>query len=102
MATKETSRQCWVRETRESVHRALAREYAASAAALEGNLDITRYSTGLGFTGVRSAREINAALRWLESKGWARRTGDTDDMYGGAMFELTVDGDRNVPHEAKS
>lgn len=68
---KETSRQKWVRETRESVLRALLAECGVpmSAASLDGNLDVSDYFTGIGFIGVRSQREISAALVWHEKQG---------------------------------
>lgn len=91
------SRSKWVTDTRESTHRALAREHVASAAGLEGNLDVSDYFTGLGFVGVRSTREIASALRWLEQRGWARRTGYRDELYGGDFFELTSEGRDNIP-----
>lgn len=94
----ETSRQRWVRQTRQSVHRALARDYAASADGLEGNLDVNDYVSGLGFTGVRSVREIQAALRWLEQQGLAERA----DLDGdGALYQLTEAGAASVPPKAE-
>lgn len=72
MTARETSRARWVRETRESVLRALLDERGVpqSAGSLEDNLDVTHW-TSIGPMGVRSAREIGAALRWLEQQGLA-------------------------------
>ena len=64
--------QRWVWRTRESVARALAgANVPESAASLEGNLDIGDYISGLGFIDRRSAKEISAALVWLEQNGLA-------------------------------
>lgn len=101
MTRRETGRQKWVRETRESVHRALRSEFVASAGYLEGSLDVGGYSTGFGFYGQRSAREIAAALRWLEAQGFARRTGEKDEVYGGDLFELTEVGVEKLPAKGR-
>jgi hypothetical protein len=93
----ETSRARWVRETRESTGRLLLWEEVHSALGMEGNLDIGDYVTGLGFRGVRSAREIGAALRWMEREGYAielpavcRNVEDPP----GVLFQITDKGRR--------
>jgi len=76
-----TRRERWVRRTRESVARALAGDdVPESASSLEDNLDINDYATGIGFIDRRSAREISAALVWLEKQGYVESmTFDRDD-----------------------
>jgi hypothetical protein len=71
----------YVRETRWSVARALAKEQVPMRARdLEGNLDISDYLPSLGFVGVRTEREISAALRWLVEQGYAESmTFERDD-----------------------
>lgn len=98
--TGETSRARWVRETRESVLRALCSDgIPMSAGALEDNLDISWYSSGLGFFGRRTAREISAALRWLVGEGYARRL-DADERtpydYPGVLYVPTDLGYDNI------
>lgn len=91
---KETSREKWVRRTRESTARALRDEGGlGSAASLEGNLDISWYATGLGFIDQRSEREISAALRWLVKQGYAERmTFRSPFDPPGVCYELTRHG----------
>lgn len=66
-----------------------------SAQSLEGNLDVGTYISGMGFVGVRSSREIGAALRYLEGEGFARRlTKDERCEYDppGVIYEVTLAG----------
>lgn len=96
MTRKETARERWVRETRESVLRLLAKErIPLSACELEGNLDISTYSSGLGFMGRRSAREISSALRWLAGMGYVRRLSEDERTPvdpKGVLYEVTAEG----------
>lgn len=93
---KETSQQKWVRRTRESVLRAIAKEgIPVSAGYLEDCLDITTYYTGLGFVDRRSQREVSAALRYLVTQGHARRLDASErDVYDppGTLYECTPAG----------
>ena len=91
-----TQREKWVTETRESTGRALVREQIPmSAGALYGNLDCSTYISGLGFTGIRTEREISAALRWLVDEGYAERLPDDQrdpDDPPGALYVATPNG----------
>lgn len=71
---EETGQQKWIRHTREAVARALRKSgMPETQNSLEHNLDVGDYLPTLGgMTGVRSAREIGAALRWLKEQGYAR------------------------------
>jgi len=65
------SRERWVRRTRESVMRELAKEHVPLRATdLEDNLDISEYMPSFGFVDRRTEREISAALVWLEKQGY--------------------------------
>lgn len=97
MATATTSRQRWVTTTRQATCRALAAERGVpmSATALEGNLDCSGYISGFGFTGVRTAREISAALRWLADRGLATRLPDAErdpEDPPGVLYAATLEG----------
>lgn len=93
---RETGQSKWVRETRWSVIRALAGEQVpVRARDLEGNLDISTYMPSLGFSGVRSEREISAALRWLVEQGYAESMTferDDYDYQPGVHYSATLEG----------
>jgi hypothetical protein len=100
MTANETSRERWVRRTRESVHRYLAgSRVPESAQSIEDNLDIGVW-TSIGLMDRRSAREINAALRWLVAQGYATALPkEHRDPYDppGKLYQLTRTGRDNVP-----
>lgn len=90
----ETSRERWVRRTRESVARQLYREGGPiSAQVLEDNLDITRYMPSLGFADRRTQSEISSALTWLVKNGYAEVVEDRQPYDPpGKLYELTTKG----------
>jgi hypothetical protein len=94
----ETQRQRWVRRTRESVMRQLAREGVSTAGSLVDNLDISWWSS-IGPMDVRSQREISAALNWLVQQGFAEVIDEKlRDPYDppGKLYDLTLEGDAEV------
>jgi hypothetical protein len=86
------ARERWVAATRTSTARALHRiGIPMSAAALEGNLDIDRW-TSIGPL-MRTQREISAALRWLIAEGYAKAVEDRDQLDPpGRLYVLTEQG----------
>lgn len=90
----ETSRERWIRRTRESVARQMVREgVPVSAQALEDNLDITRYMPGLGFVDRRTRGEISAALMWLTKNEYAKVTLERQkEDPPGKLYKLTTKG----------
>lgn len=91
--SRETSREQWVRRTRESVARQMFRDgIPVSASYLLDNLDISNYSPSFGFYDTRTQREISAALTWLVKNGYATKEVYDKDDPPGQCYNLTEAG----------
>lgn len=104
MTARETTRERWVRRTRESTLRYLAQEQIPlSARAIEGNLDIGGWGT-LGPIGARTDREIGAALRWLVQQGHVERLKESEREPSdplGPLYVVTYAGLREAARTSK-